>query len=91
VAFLAYCLAVTLRQQLRDLAGGLMPRTVLEKLATVQMLDVHVPTSDGRELLLVRRTEPEPDVRLMLQQLGLCFPVQPPPRIRSRTPPSEAV
>jgi hypothetical protein len=91
VAFLAYCLAVTLRQQLRDLAGGLMPRTVLEKLATVQMLDVHVPTSDGRELLLVRRTEPEPDVRLVLQQLGLCFPVQPPPRIRSNAPSDHAV
>jgi transposase len=91
VAFLAYCLAVTLRQQLRDLAGGLMPRTVLEKLATVQMLDVHVPTSDGRELLLVRRTEPEPDVRLLLQQLGLGFPVQPPPRIRSRAPSDQAV
>lgn len=86
VAFLAYCLAVTLRQHLRGLAGGLMPRTVLEKLATVQLLDVHMPTSDGRELLLVRRTEPEPDVLLMLQHLGLCFPVQPPPRIRSLAP-----
>lgn len=85
VAFLAYCLSITLRQQLRGLAGGLMPRAVLEKLAAVQMLDVRVPTTDGRELLLVRRTEPAKDIRLLLQQLGIAFPVQPPPRIREAT------
>lgn len=83
VAFLAYCLSITLRQQLRGLAGGLMPRVVLEKLATVQMLDVRVPTTDGRELLLNRRTEPAADVALVLQQLDLALPAQPPPRIRT--------
>lgn len=83
VAFLAYCLSITLRQQLRNLSGGLMPRTVFEKLSTVQMLDVRVPTTDGRELLLVRRTEPASDVAILLHQLGLALPVQPPPRIRS--------
>ncbi len=62
ISFLAYCLSITLRQQLRSLAGGLMPRTIFEKLATVQMLDVALPTTDGREMLLVRRTEPERDV-----------------------------
>jgi hypothetical protein len=86
VAFLAYCLAVTLRQQLRGLAGGLMPRTVFEKLATVQMLDVVVPTTDGRELLLVRHTEPDRDVQLLLDRLGLTLPAQPPPRIRAPQP-----
>ena len=86
VAFLSYCLSITLRQQLRGLAGGLMPRSVFEKLATVQMLDVHVPTTDGRELLLVRRTEPAPDVVLVLQQLGLNLPALPPPRIRTPAP-----
>lgn len=91
VAFLAYCLSITLRQQLRSLAGGLMPRAVLEKLATVQMLDVRVPTTDGRELLLVRRTEPGADVTLLLQQLGIAFPVQPPPRIRNVAMPKTAV
>ena len=91
VAFLAYCLSITLRQQLRGLAAGLMPRAVLEKLATVQMLDVRVPTTDGRELLLVRRTEPGNDVKLLLQQLGLAFPAQPPPRIRSAATPQTAV
>lgn len=86
VSFLAYCLSITLRQQLRGLAGGLMPRTVFEKLATVQMLDVVVPTTDGRELLLVRRTEPARDVQLLLDQLGLTLPPQPPPRIRAPQP-----
>ena len=83
IAFLAYCLSITLRQQLRQLASGLMPRPVLDKFATVQMLDVRVPTTDGRELLLVRRTEPDRDVALLLDQLKLTFPAQPPPRIRS--------
>lgn len=82
VAFLAYCLSITLRQRLRGLAGGLMPRAVLEKLATIQMLDVRVPTTDGRELLLVRRTEPDQEVILLLHQLGLTLPAQPPPKIR---------
>jgi hypothetical protein len=86
IAFLAYCLSITLRQQLRGLAGGLMPRTIFEKLATVQMLDVAVPTTDGREMLLVRRTEPDRDVLLLLEQLGLQFPPQPPPRIRTPQP-----
>jgi transposase len=83
VAFLSYCLSVTLRQHLRKQAGGLMPRNVLEKLATVQMLDVHIPTTDGRELILTRRTEPEPEIELLLHQLRLSFPEQPPPRIRA--------
>ncbi|MDR1281142.1 MAG: IS1634 family transposase [Opitutaceae bacterium] len=83
VAFLAYCLSTTLRQQLRALAGGLMPRVVLEKLSGLMMLDVSLPTTDGRELVLARRTEPEPDVQLLLDQLKLTLPDQPPPRIRS--------
>lgn len=86
VAFLAYCLSITLRQFLRKTAGGLMPRTVLEKLCTVQMLDVSVPTTDGRELLLVRRTEPGDDVALLLEHLGLTLPAQPPPKIRYPAP-----
>jgi transposase len=81
VAFLAYCLAITLRQRLKALAGGLMPRVVFEKLATLQLLDVRVPTTDGRELLLVRRTEPDRDVALLLARLQLDLPPQPPPRI----------
>jgi hypothetical protein len=81
VAFLAYCLSITLRQRLKALAGGLMPRVVFEKLTALQLLDVRVPTTDGRELLLVRRTEPDRDVALLLARLNLTLPPQPPPRI----------
>lgn len=83
VAFLAYCLSTTLRQRLKALAGGLMPRVVFEKLATLQLLDVSVPTTDGRSLLLVRRTEPDREVALLLNRLNLTLPPQPPPRISS--------
>jgi hypothetical protein len=81
VAFLSYCLSITLRQQLRPLAPGLMPRVVLEKLAGLQMLNVVIPTTDGRELLLVRRTEPDHDIALLLERLGRTLPAQPPPKI----------
>ncbi len=63
IAFLAYCLHVTLGQQLKALAPGLTARSVLEKFATVQMIDVHVPTTDGRELSLTRYTQPEPETQ----------------------------
>jgi hypothetical protein len=89
IAFLAYCLMITLRQQLRAVAAGLMPRVVFEKLATLQLLDVSVPTTDGRELLLVRHTEPTRDVALLLDLLGLQLPPQPLPKIR--TPRSTAL
>ena len=86
IAFLAYCLSITLRQRLRALAGGLMPRAVLEKFATLQLLDVSVPTTDGRELLLVRHTEPNHEVALLLHQLDLELPPQAPPKIRAPKP-----
>ena len=81
VAFLAYCLQVTLKQRLRALAPGLTPRAVLEKFAAIQMLDVHFPTTDGRMLIFTRYTQPEKDHQLLLQQLKLRLPPQPPPRI----------
>jgi transposase len=81
IAFLAYCLHVTLRQQLHPLAPGLTPRAVLEKFAAVQMIDVYVPTTDGRELCLTRYTQPEPDLKLLLDKMKLAFPAQPPPKI----------
>ena len=81
IAFLAYCLQVTLTQQLRTHASGLTARSVLEKFAAVQMLDVHIPTTDGRELVLTRYTEPERELKLLLERLNLELPAQPPPRI----------
>jgi hypothetical protein len=84
LAFLAYCLHVTLRQRLRALAPGLTSREVLDKFSQIQMLDVHIPTTDGRELLLSRYTQPEKDQRMLLQQLHLNLPDQPPPKITSK-------
>jgi len=84
ISFLAYCLHVTLRRRLRDLAPGLTPRAVLEKFATLQMLDVHLPTTDERTVILSRYTQPEKDVQLLLQRLKLELPAQPPPKITSQ-------
>ena len=81
VAFLAYCLHVTLRAQLKPLAPGLTPRAVLDTLAAVQMLDVHFPTTDGRTLILSRYTELNAEQKLLVNQLKLDLPSQPPPRI----------
>ena len=81
VAFISYCLHVTLKARLRPVAGGLTPRAVLDKFATMRMLDVKFPTTDGRTLILSRYTEPDTDHKLLLEQLKLALPPQPPPRI----------
>lgn len=85
VAFLAYCLSVTLKQRLQALAPGLTPRAVLEQLATIQMLDVSFPTTDGRLLVMPRYTEPEPAQKVLLHRLKLSLPSQPPPRIKAKS------
>jgi hypothetical protein len=81
VAFLAYALHVSLGRRLKDLAPGLTPRSVLEKLAAMQMMDVVLPTTDGREVILTRYTQPEIDQRILLEKLKLQLPEQPPPKI----------
>lgn len=81
VSFLAYCLYITLGQRLRALAPGLTPRAVLEKMAGIQMVDVRVPTTDGRLLILPRYTEPEKDHQMLLHEMHLQLPTQPSPRI----------
>ena len=83
---MAYCLHVTLARRLHALAPGLTPRSVLEKFAAMQMIDVHLPTTDGRELVLTRYTEPEPELSLLLNKLKLELPVQPPPKITAAPP-----
>jgi len=83
VCFLAYCLSVTLRKRLAAHAPGLTSRAVLETLSGLLMLDVHLPLVDGRELVLPRYTQPEPEHRLVLEKLGWELPPQPPPRIRA--------
>jgi transposase len=81
VAFLAYCLTATLKYRLQAHAPGLSPRAVLEKLAAIQTLDVWLPTTDGRYLVMPRYTEPEADLALLLHQLRLVLPKQPAPRL----------
>ena len=81
VAFMAYTLQVTLRQRLKDLAPGLTTRSVLEKFKNVQMIDVHLPTTDGRKVIMSRYTQPEPELQALLKRLRLFFPNQPPPRM----------
>jgi transposase len=86
VCFLAYCLHVTLGYRLKQLAPGLTVRSALEKFAAMVMVDVHIPTvesnsEDRRELILTRYTQPEAELRLLLDKLKLTLPVQPPPRI----------
>ncbi len=84
VAFMAYCMHVTLQRRLRDLAPGLTPRSVLEKFAAVQMIDVHLPTTDGRKVIMSRYTQPEPELQVILEQLRLALPAQLPPRVTAK-------
>ena len=90
IAFLAYCLQVTLKNRLLVHAPGLTPHAVLEKLQRIQMIDVWIPTLDGRWLVLPRYTQPEQETKLLLDQLELTLPSQPVPRItayQTITPP----
>lgn len=83
VAFLSYCLQATLRQKLRNSASGLTSQAVLETLSRIQMLDVSIPTQDGRTLQMQRYTEPELEHKLILEKLNLTLPPQSPPKIYS--------
>jgi len=84
IAFIAYAMHVTLRRRLRDLAPGLTPRSVLEKFRSMQMIDVHLPTTDGRKIIMSRYTQPEPELQILLDQLRLSLPKQPPPRVTTK-------
>ena len=88
IAFLAYCLQVTLKNRLTAYAPGLTPLAVLEKLGTIQMIDVCIPTSDGRWLIMPRYTQPDDDLKLLLHHLHLELPSQPPPRITAAALPA---
>jgi len=83
LSFPAYCRHATLRNLARNHAGGLAPRAILEKLSALQMIDVHLPTTDGKHIVLSRYTEPEADVALLLAQLQLTLPAQSPPKVHT--------
>jgi Transposase DDE domain len=89
IAFLAYCLQITLTRRLHSLAPGLTARSALAKFAALQMIDVHLPTTDGREIILTRTTEPEPDLRLLIDRMKLQLPAQPPPKIAPAALPTQ--
>jgi hypothetical protein len=84
VAFLAYCLQLTLKAKLRPVADGITPREVIAKFKTMQMVDVRIPTTDGRELVLSRYTQPEAEHRMLLEKLRLTLPQQPLPKITAK-------
>ncbi len=83
VSFIAYCLLVTLKNIARPRAGGLTPRAIIEAFGTIQMVDVHLPTTDGRHLVLPRYTQPRKEHELLLHQLGMTLPAQGAPRLSS--------
>jgi len=86
VAFLSYCLQITLQQRLKALAPGLTVRSVLDEFASIQMVDVYLPTTDGRELRLPRYTEPDAEHLLLLSRLDLRLPPQPRPELLDKKP-----
>ena len=60
---------------------------MLEKFCAVQMIDVRNPTSEGREFDLTRYTQPELDLKPLLDRLKLVLPAEPAPRITAATNP----
>jgi len=81
ISFLAYCLSVTLKRKLRVHAPGLTPRQAIDQMKGIQMIDVNVPTTDGRMLTMSRYTQPDKAQALLLAHLGLSLPPQSPPKI----------
>ncbi len=87
VAYLAYCLQVTLKGKLKQVAGALTPRAVVDKFASIQMMNVVFPTSErDKELVFQRYTHPEKDHLMLLAQLKWELPEQAPPQSASRFP-----
>ena len=70
----------TLYQRCFD-SKRLTPRAVIAKLKNMQMLDVHLPTTDGKQLVLTRYTQPEKEHKMLINQMKLNLPKQSPPKI----------
>lgn len=89
VSFLAYCIFITLKNISKRIAGGLTPRSIIEKIKHMQMVDVHLPTTDNRIVVLSRYTQPDADLNVLLHQLNMRLPSQPPPKIYAENIPIE--
>jgi len=74
---------ITLRQKLRYHASGLTARDVLDKLSAIVMIDVRIPTTDGRMLEMRQYSQPELEHRIILDKLKVKLPKQPPPKLYS--------
>jgi transposase len=88
VAFLGYAMWVTLKHLLKRRSAivpnecsiadkpvpGLSPMKALALLSTLQSADIILPTTDGREIRLRRITEPSPEQKSLLHQLGISLP-----------------
>ena len=88
VAFLGYALWVTLKHLLKrrpaivpkPSAGGvdnikqMSPMRAIALLSTLQSADIVLPTTHGREIRLRRITEPTPEQKSLLRQLGISLP-----------------
>jgi len=84
IAFLAYCLFVTLKLRLKTLAPGLTPRAVLEELAAMQMIDVELPTTDDRVVVLSRLLNRRQKSKRGTIAPGLCVCRRVPETVRCR-------
>ena len=80
MSFLACGGQVSLRGKARRRAPGRSARSGLENLGARPMRGVHFPTAAGRGLIFRRYPQPEADRKLLLGQLKLTLPEQPPPR-----------
>ena len=83
VSYVAYCLQATLKNLTSDIASGLSPKEIIAKMKQLYMVDVKKPTSDGREIVMKRYVEPKPETALLLREMDLQLPTQPPPKIGS--------
>lgn len=48
------------------------------------MIDVHLPTTDARKVIMSRYTQPEQELQILLKQLRLSLPSQPLPRMMAK-------
>jgi transposase len=73
-SFLAYAMWKTLEQWMARSGLGNGPRTVVEELAKIKVMDVILPTSTGRRLQLRCVSTPDEGQRILLERLGIELP-----------------